>query len=142
MEGAERITLHPENWLSSDFYSDQYRLRIVLSNLLSNAIKYQDPEKEAPYVKVHLSDKGDCHQLLIADNGLGIPPDKVDDVWELFYQSGHDQQGSGMGLFIVKETVQKLGGSVEIRAQAGQGTTFEIKLPKNGSERQNYPADR
>lgn len=142
MEGAERITLHPENWLSSDFYSDQYRLRIVLSNLLSNAIKYQDPEKEAPYVKVHLSDKGDCHQLLIADNGLGIPSDKVDDVWELFYQSGHDQQGSGMGLFIVKETVQKLGGSVEVRAQAGQGTTFEIKLPKNGSERQNYPADR
>lgn len=142
MEGAERITLCPENWLSSDFYSDHYRLRIVLSNLLSNAIKYQDPEKEAPYVKVHLSDKGDCHQLLVADNGLGIPSDKVDDVWELFYQSGHDQQGSGMGLFIVKETVQKLGGSVEIRAQAGQGTTFEIKLPKNGSERQNYPADR
>ncbi len=130
MEGADRIQLHVENLMNENFQSDRYRLGIIVSNLLSNAIKYSDPEEPNPYIRARLERCGQHVCMEVEDNGQGIPEDQLEKVWDIFYRGNASGQGSGMGLFIVKETVEKLGGTINVDAQPGKGSTFRLTLPK------------
>lgn len=130
MEGAERLALYVENYLSEALYSDEYRLRIIISNLLSNAVKYQDFNKSDPYIKICISEQDQNVMITFADNGKGIPENMLEDIWGMFYKGGEDSQSSGMGLFIVKETVEKLGGTIKADSSPGEGTTFTLSFGK------------
>jgi len=109
--------------------SDPTRLKIVLSNLIINAIKYQNKHENHPYVKIQAQkdDKGTA--IWVSDNGIGIEIEHLDKIFNMFYRAHESSKGSGLGLYIVKETVAKLGGEVRVESVVGSGSTFWIYLP-------------
>ena len=103
-------------------------LRHILSNLLSNAIKYSPPGSE-----VHLDLRCQASQasLVIRDWGIGIPPADQTRLFEAFHRAGNVQNipGTGLGLTIVKKSVDLHGGTIAVDSQLGVGTTFTVTLP-------------
>ncbi|WP_152426399.1 sensor histidine kinase [Cesiribacter andamanensis] len=113
------------------FVTDRYRLGVILSNLLSNSFKYQQTSrnKESPWIKVQLELSPDTALLRIADNGMGIPQEHQPRIFDMFYRATDAQPGSGLGLYIVKETVSKLQGSIRISSEQNKGTEVVLELP-------------
>ena len=118
------------------FPVDVAKLEMILVNLLANAIKYSDPAKDPRYVEIaNEKPSPDCHTILIRDNGIGIPPQFIDRVFERFYRAHNPRdselkvEGSGLGLSIVKECVDDLGGSIEVESVEGEWTLFRLRFP-------------
>ncbi len=111
------------------FLNDPFRLGIVLSNLISNAIKYRKPHCPDSYLNVTADLSPDCIRITLADNGIGIRPEYLDKVFNMFFRATEKAEGSGLGLYIVKQTVEKLKGSIRIGSTFGAGTEIEITLP-------------
>lgn len=131
MEGSKNCDFILKNEVVDDFISDTRRIKVILSNLVSNAIKYQDSKKDQCVVQISLK-KSDGHVVLdIVDNGIGISDENQTKIFEMFYRATSIASGSGLGLYIVKETVDKLGGNISVQSQLGSGSTFTIKLPIN-----------
>jgi PAS domain S-box-containing protein len=114
---------------AEDFYSDEIRIKTILTNLLSNAIKYSDPKKNEPFIRIFISLNQEFCQLRIIDNGIGIDSKFQSKIFDLFFRATTHSQGTGLGLFIVKDTIQKLKGTIEVSSTLGQGTTFLIQIP-------------
>jgi signal transduction histidine kinase len=118
---------------------DVGRLELSLVNLLSNAIKYSDRAKPVRIVEVsaRLHPDREC-AITVADNGLGIPSDRLRDIFGRFTRAHHEHEsarsvaGVGLGLSIVADCVREMGGRVEVDSTEGQGATFTIFLPANG----------
>ncbi|RYD81745.1 MAG: PAS domain S-box protein [Sphingobacteriales bacterium] len=111
------------------FYSDKSRLSNILTNLVSNAIKYHNYNQENPYIVVTLEIVDDNALIFIKDNGAGIPQDKQPFIFDMFYRANENATGSGLGLYIVKEIIEKLGGYISFSSIPNEGTSFEISLP-------------
>jgi signal transduction histidine kinase len=111
------------------FQSDTMRITIILNNLIGNAIKYADVRKETPMVRVSVSTdhKGAC--LLVEDNGIGIPQLYIDKVFDMFFRATDRSEGSGLGLYIVKQTVELLQGTITIDSKEREGTRILLFLP-------------
>jgi signal transduction histidine kinase len=82
-------------------------------------------------VRVRLKQADDQLELCVEDNGIGISEKNQAKIFEMFYRATSIASGSGLGLYIVKETVEKLGGSVSVHSEIGTGSSFIIKLPVN-----------
>lgn len=108
--------------------TDQQRLKIILSNLISNSIKYSDPSKDS-FVSIHYSQQDGNHALFVRDNGIGISKDHSKNIFNMFYRAHDDSKGAGLGLYIVRETVQRMGGKVSVESKPGKGSTFSFMLP-------------
>lgn len=111
------------------FFSDQYRLSVIFNNLISNAIKYSDPSKEKPVIRIVAEIQRDKISLSFEDNGIGIEERYLTRVFDMFFRATEKNKGAGLGLYIVREAVDKLKGSVRIESVVGKGTTFRIELP-------------
>jgi signal transduction histidine kinase len=129
LENAEKIEKTVQVNQPGDFVSDKRRLSIVLSNLLSNAIRYHDTTKPRPEITISVATDARQARIEIRDNGQGIGPEHVGRVFEMFYRANEKTKGSGLGLYLVKEAVEKMGGSISVESQLGTGTTFFITLP-------------
>jgi two-component system phosphate regulon sensor histidine kinase PhoR len=109
---------------------DEQRIRQVLDNLLSNAVKYS---REGDTVTVCLRQVADGVVLEVADTGIGIAPDEIDQVFGRFFRGGDALQrhipGTGLGLNIVSSIVAAHGGEASLRSDLGRGTTFRVTLP-------------
>ncbi|MBK5194395.1 MAG: HAMP domain-containing histidine kinase, partial [Flavobacteriaceae bacterium] len=110
------------------FYSDWHRFNTVLENLVSNAIKYHTKEVPGRYLKLTGTSCKEELKLSISDNGIGIDPEFHDKIFEMFYRLPSTTDGSGIGLYIVKETLEKMQGTIEVQSEKGVGTTFIIIL--------------
>ncbi|HYG03672.1 MAG TPA: ATP-binding protein [Chryseosolibacter sp.] len=114
----------------SQMVCDITRLKIILNNLISNAINFQRSEKNVkPFVKIHLTMHDGHYVITVEDNGRGIGKEHVDKIFDMFYRASEDSQGSGLGLYILKESVTKLDGSISVTSVLHEGTTFKIRLP-------------
>jgi signal transduction histidine kinase len=111
------------------FYSDKTRIGIILNNLISNSIRYQNPEAEDPYVEINVHVSGSAADIRVRDNGIGIDKENQAKVFNMFYRVSSKSIGSGLGLYIVKEAVEKLHGAIELRSEPGKGCEFSIHLP-------------
>jgi signal transduction histidine kinase len=111
--------------------SDTYRLKIILSNLLGNAVKYHDSRKDNNVVELNFRNAGSVWTLDIVDNGIGIEKERLERVFELFYRATESAKGSGLGLYIVKDTIDRLGGSISVDSEIGKWTKFTLSLPVN-----------
>lgn len=111
------------------FYSDKKRIYVVLNNLISNAIRYSDPTKEDPFIKIQIANSGNGVTLRVIDNGGGIDMEFIPKIFDMFYRASERSGGSGIGLYIVKEVVQKLHGTIEVFSQRYQGSEFIVRLP-------------
>ncbi len=109
--------------------SDKMRLNMVLSSILSNAFRFYDPEKKKPYINILVKIDAKWMELGIQDNGVGIEESHLPRIFEMFYRGSLRSKGSGLGLFIAKETVQSMGGEISLISEFGVSTTVSIKLP-------------
>ncbi len=112
------------------FNSDMYRIRTILHNVLSNAFKYVDKGKHDSYINVEITSEEKNVCIVIRDNGIGIAVDKISNIFNMFYRASNQNNGSGLGLYIVKEMVEKLGGTIEVHSIVNVQTEFIIVLPK------------
>jgi signal transduction histidine kinase len=109
--------------------TDYTRLKVILSNIISNCFKYSDLEKKEPFVRIVASKNHNMLYMEIVDNGLGIKEEALPKIFEMFYRAHDHGEGTGLGLYIVKETIDKLGGTIAVDSRVGHGTTFRITLP-------------
>ncbi|RZJ51513.1 MAG: PAS domain-containing sensor histidine kinase [Flavobacterium sp.] len=127
MKEAKGIRFEIEIKEQKPFYTDKLRFTTILKNLISNAIKYHKINETDRFVKIFgYSDHENLH-FSIEDNGIGIDSAYHEKIFEMFFRlSGKD--GSGIGLYIVKDAVEILQGSIEVQSEKGTGTKFNIKL--------------
>jgi signal transduction histidine kinase len=120
--------------LSKDFIvlSDKVRLKIILNNLLSNALKYHDPEKNDSVVSIQANHSNELLHILVEDNGLGIDSDQLPKIFDMFYRASVNSTGSGLGLYIARETIKKLNGKITAESTPGVGTRFILEIPIGG----------
>jgi len=118
-------TVHP----GPAFACNKMRLSLIVLNILSNAIKYYDPSKKQSFIKVEVFPTEEEAVIVIDDNGIGISDELQNRVFEMFYRATEKSDGSGLGLYIVKETVDRLGGAITLLSTPGAGTTFRITIP-------------
>ncbi|MEM1407868.1 MAG: MASE1 domain-containing protein [Bacteroidota bacterium] len=109
------------------FRSDAKRLKVVFNNLISNAIRYSNGKD--PHIKIAVNIDDTTARIEVADNGKGIPKKHLKNVFKMFYRATEDNAGSGLGLYIVKETIDKLRGSINLESQLKKGTTVVIEVP-------------
>jgi len=114
---------------SIEWYSDPIRVKTIVTNIFSNAIKYQDLQKQNPFIKIAAHVTEEFCDLSIEDNGIGIDPEFQDKIFDLFFRATDQSQGTGLGLFIVKDTIERLKGSIKVKSRQGKGTTFFIRIP-------------
>ncbi len=112
-----------------DFYSDPWRIAEILRNLISNAIKYRKLDEGTSEIGIKINVDHLRAEIAFADNGIGIDEDNLSKVFEMFYRATEQSDGSGIGLYIVKNAVDKLGGQISVASRIGQGTRFSIILP-------------
>jgi signal transduction histidine kinase len=115
----------------SILFTDKHRLTIILTGLLSNSIRFFDSEKKDPYVrvKVHLAHRD--VSIAIEDNGIGIKQEYLHTVFDMFYRATEVSDGAGLGLFIIKEIIDKLEAFISLTSRFGEGTTVIMKLPNH-----------
>ena len=111
------------------FNSDEKRVNVILKNLIFNAVKYQNFNQESPYIKVKANEDGNYLVISIKDNGEGIDPDIQDKIHDMFFRASEKSSGSGLGLYIVKEMVSKLDGTIKLKSEPDKGSEFIISLP-------------
>ncbi len=110
------------------FYSDRWRLKVILNNIISNAIRYRNGKD--PVIKVDIQISEHRATLAIQDNGKGIDNDHLPNIYKMFYRATDDGAGSGLGLYIVKEAIDKLNGEIEIESEVGKGTLVKLAIPE------------
>lgn len=113
----------------TSIYSDKNRLITILGNLISNAIRYQNAQIANPYVRIQIQISPAETRIVIEDNGIGMSEEVHSKIFDIFYRVSHESVGSGLGLYIVKEAVNKLSGEIKVQSEIGKGTTFLIKIP-------------
>ncbi|MFT6036230.1 MAG: signal transduction histidine kinase [Marivirga sp.] len=110
--------------------TDAKRLHIILSNLITNAVKYHNYDQDVQaYVEVIATKKEEYYQLIVKDNGQGIPEEFHDKIFDMFFRAHQGSEGSGLGLYIVVDTLKVLQGEIDFTSKLRQGTQFVIKLP-------------
>ncbi|MGC9502184.1 hybrid sensor histidine kinase/response regulator [Baaleninema sp.] len=111
-------------------YWDKHILLQILNNLLLNAIKFSSENK---IIELNLIEKEDSIQFAIRDKGVGIAPENLERLFELFYRGKNSQniRGTGLGLTIVKKCVDLCNGSIEVESEIDRGTTFTVTLPRS-----------
>ncbi len=128
MKGAESVCVKLFAEYGESFYSNRKKLLSIFCNLISNAIRYRDQSKNA-FLRIHVMFSSEGCQVVFEDNGIGIAEDIQAKVFEKYFLVTPDHGGSGIGLFVVKESVEKLGGNIQLRSKLGQGTTFIVHVP-------------
>ena len=111
------------------FYADYYRVSVILNNLISNAIKYHDQNKENPFLHIDVSVAEERVLMKFEDNGIGIDKQLLPKIFNMFFRATTAKDGSGLGLYIVKEAVEKLQAKIEIQSELGVGTSFLLRIP-------------
>ncbi len=110
------------------FYSDKKRLSIVLNNIISNAIKYYNQHASDSFIEVAVKYDQKQAVLEVKDNGIGIGKEHIGNIFKMFYRGDSKSRGSGIGLYIVKETLDKIRGKVTVQSEYGRGSIFTIVL--------------
>lgn len=126
---AENVDIEIIIAQNEEFYTDLYRIAIIFNNLISNAFRYSDTQKERRFLKI----KGEVNQekacIFIEDNGIGISEEHQQKVFDMFYRASENSQGSGLGLYILKETLEKVNGKIKLTSEIGKGTSFYLEIP-------------
>ena len=109
--------------------TDPARLHTILTNILSNSIKYHNYELKNPQINVEIKPSERGYHITIQDNGAGIDEKHLPKIFDMFYRASKSSNGTGLGLYLVKDALEHLGGSIQVSSEKGKGTTFGIHLP-------------
>ena len=135
------VTLHEEeiysNHIALDvnieqtipFWSDGARLRMILDNLLTNAIQFRDANKPNQEITISINVALDHFTLSVSDNGIGIDPEDQSKIFELFHRGTSPSSGTGIGLYVVGQAIEKMGGRITVDSVPGRGSVFTVVVP-------------
>jgi signal transduction histidine kinase len=129
MDGAKEIKLKMEIEPDLTFVSDRARVNMILNNFISNSLKYKDPLKKHQFLGIQIKSSNDNAVITIEDNGIGINEKDNEKIFDMFYRGTNTSTGSGLGLYIVKEAIHKLDGSIKMESELTKGTKFIVTLP-------------
>lgn len=115
------------------FVSDRRRMYAILNNLITNAIRYSDPAKEKRFLRILVKAGPDTARISIEDNGIGIDEKYHDKIFNMFFRGTSRSDGAGLGLYIVKETLHKLEGTIALQSEKNAGTVFTVTVPNLAS---------
>lgn len=123
------ITFRKDVAANSLYRSDNYRIRMILNNLVSNAIKFADNKKQPCFVDVSVVQNKEKAVVRVSDNGIGISPQILPTVFEMFFSNTDKNVGSGVGLYIARQAVKRLGGVISASSEQGKGSRFTFEIP-------------
>lgn len=110
------------------FNSDYRILFAIFNNIISNAIRYRDPDK-ASFLKISAISNSEDIEITFEDNGIGMGEVTMKKAFDKFFLASPEQGGTGLGLYMVKNAVEKLDGNIQVESKIGEGTTFTIQIP-------------
>jgi signal transduction histidine kinase len=113
------------------FYADHDRLEIILENIILNSIHFYDSNKTHSFVRITMVPEGQRVRIEVLDNGIGIAAEHHHNIFNMFFKASERSRGAGLGLYIVKEGVDKLHGQVQVESEVGFGSLFRITLPND-----------
>jgi signal transduction histidine kinase len=113
------------------FVADLTRVRIVLNNLISNAFKYRSYKKSRSFVRIEIRVDAEKTVVVVADNGTGIQKSRLPRIFDMFYRASENSEGSGLGLYIVKNVLDKIQGSISVESEEGIGSVFTVEFPNH-----------
>ncbi len=114
---------------SAPFFTDKTRLAMVLNNLISNGLKHHNHDHPQPYLKINVRATEKEAEIEVTDNGHGIAEEHLEHIFTKFYRVNTKLTGSGFGLYIVKETIEKMGGTIRVVSKPEEGTSFFVVIP-------------
>jgi two-component system, sensor histidine kinase and response regulator len=132
MKGASEMKITRELACSGVFRTDVHRLKMVLGQLVSNAIRYRDPAKEEHTLRIQVVQNAERAVIKVEDNGLGIALEEQGRIFEMFFRSSDSESagvGAGVGLYIARQAVLKLGGKINVLSEPAIFTRFIIDIP-------------
>lgn len=110
--------------------SDRSRIETVLRNVIGNAVKYRKTNIDDPFVSVQFNVQGNQYHFSIEDNGMGISQENTSKVFDMFYRGVSNVSGTGLGLYICKEIMDKSKGRIQLLSELGKGTTVKLIFPQ------------
>ncbi len=130
MEGFQQITFSIVDQVTEPVVSDRASLHSVLLNLIENAIKYANYGIDESRVEILMQTNPEGKLLLqVTDNGTGIKKDAQEKVFDMFYRATNEGKGAGLGLYLVKKTVEKMEGIIELTSEYKKGSEFKVTIP-------------
>jgi signal transduction histidine kinase len=96
---------------------------------MANAIKYHDFSKSNQWIAVEVSNSNRSLKIRVSDNGSGIPEEHQTRIFDMFYRGTVRSNGSGLGLYIVKQAVEKMNGEISVYSKPAEGSSFLVSLP-------------
>ena len=131
LDGFKNINFNINISKKLTFCSNSQMLSSILQTLLQNAIKYQrsNNNTHTPFIIINALKTKEGIKISIKDNGMGIKKDEVDKIFNLYYRSNHTVDGTGLGLYIAKNAVEKLNGTISAKSIINTETQFDILLP-------------
>ncbi|HEU5291334.1 MAG TPA: ATP-binding protein [Cyclobacteriaceae bacterium] len=134
IDRLKNINIDLDGLDSCNLITDKSRLKIILNNLLSNAIKFHRKSGDNLFIRVSATNKPNALVIQVEDNGQGIRQEYQDRIFEMFYRATETEKGSGLGLYIAKEAIEKIGGKISFQSEYGKGTKFTVEIPTPSSK--------
>jgi PAS domain S-box-containing protein len=128
-ENFEKVSFLVDVQETSTFLSDPKRIHTIINSFVSNSLWFHDYAKEKPFIRIQVRTSEVSAVITIHDNGTGIHEKHMPRIYDMFYRGTEKSKGSGIGLYIVKEIVAKLGGQIIVNSDHEKGTTFSVELP-------------
>jgi signal transduction histidine kinase len=125
------VTFNIQFETSAVIISDKFRLITILKNTISNAVKYRKNNQPDCFVNIKVSKEDNYTIIHIEDNGIGISEKSLPKIFDMFYRATSSVAGTGLGLYICKEMITKLGGTITLDSKLGEGTSIAIRIPTN-----------
>jgi hypothetical protein len=126
---ADRVQVAIDTSGNTPVFNDELRVSIILKNIVSNAIKYINPDLEVNTIRVAVHSTPEQVSLVVEDNGIGIEEQHLKKIFNMFFRASSKSDGSGLGLYIVKQTIERIGGTITVESNFGQWTRFTITFP-------------
>jgi PAS domain S-box-containing protein len=127
-EGFSRMNFNINVAPGQKVIANEFLMKTILQNLIENSIKYQDYTRDQPELLIDLEQRGATTSITIEDNGVGIDPSLHDKIFDMYFKTEDNRDGSGLGLYLVKKAVEKLDGKMSLRSSPGQGTRFTLQF--------------
>lgn len=129
LPGYNEIKISTINSAQVPFYSDPYRMEVIFNSILSNVIKYRDTHKETSELLIQIICTPEHAVINFKDNGSGISQKSMPKIFNMFYRASEKSDGAGLGLYIAKEFVEKLKGTITVTSVENEGTNVTVVLP-------------
>ncbi len=123
------VRIYAEDDIS--FFSKPNLLYVILENLIENAVYYSSKGSSQSYIEINLKKLSNELVIGIEDNGIGIRQEAFDKIFNIFYKDSDQSNGGGLGLYIVREALQKLDGKIDFKSQEGCFTKIEVHIPES-----------